>query len=62
MRLEVEPPSMEMLVPVMYEARAETEVIGYRVAYEDFAVILEMHPQVGLELLKSLAKSLLDSD
>lgn len=48
--------------PRSYAARAETDIIGYRIAYEDFAIILEMHPQVGLELLRSLSRALLESD
>jgi CRP-like cAMP-binding protein len=48
--------------PRSYEARAETDVIGYRVSYEDFFVILEMHVQVGLELLRGVARSMIEND
>lgn len=48
--------------PRSYEARAETDVIGYRVSYEDFSIILEMHPQVGLELLRTLARVMVEND
>lgn len=48
--------------PRSYEARAETDVIGYRVSYEDFSIILQMHPQVGLELLKNLSRVMLEGD
>lgn len=47
--------------PRSYAARAVTDIIGYSIAYEDFAIILEMHPQVGLELLRSFARVLLET-
>ncbi len=47
--------------PRSYAARAETDIIGYSIAYEDFSIILEMHPQVGLELLRSFARVLLET-
>jgi len=48
--------------PRSYAARAETDIIGYRVSYEDFSIILEMHPEVGLELLRGLARGMLEND
>lgn len=46
--------------PRSYEARAETDVIGYRMNGEDLLVILEMHVRVGLELLRTYALRLLE--
>lgn len=47
--------------PRSYAARAVTDIIGYRISYEDFSIILEMHPQVGLELLRSFSRVLLET-
>jgi len=48
--------------PRSYAARAETDVIGYVVADRDFLIIMEMHVQVGLELLRSLARQMVMND
>lgn len=48
--------------PHSYGAVAETEIIGHVMNREDFLVILEMHAQVGLELVRSLARDMIDTD
>jgi CRP-like cAMP-binding protein len=42
-----------------YDARAETEVIGYRVEFESFLTLLESHVEVGQEVLRGFARTLL---
>ena len=44
-----------------YEARAETDMIAYRIDYEDFIVICEMHATVGLDMLRIIARDYLAS-
>lgn len=48
--------------PRSYTAKTETPVIGYRIDYEDFLVICEMHLSVGLDMLRGLARQFLASD
>ena len=48
--------------PRSYEARTETDVIAYRMDGDELLVILEMHVQVGLELLRDFAKGMLESE
>jgi CRP-like cAMP-binding protein len=43
----------------VYEARAETPVIGFRIEFEAFLALLEVHPEVGLQLLRGFASELL---
>jgi len=43
----------------VYEARTETPVIGFRIDFEAFLALLEVHPEVGLELLRGFAQQLL---
>ena len=43
----------------VYEARAETPVIGFRIDFEGFLALLEAHPEVGLQLLRGFAAELL---
>jgi CRP-like cAMP-binding protein len=43
----------------VYEARAETPVIGFRIEFESFLTLLEVHPEVGLQLLRGFATELL---
>jgi len=43
-----------------YEARAETELIGFHVDFEDFLTLLETHVEVGIDILRSLAQSVLE--
>ena len=47
--------------PRVYTARAETPVVAYRIDYEDFLVILEMHGQVGRDILRGMARQYLDA-
>src|SRR5262249_25440050 len=42
-----------------YEARTETAVIGYRIEFESFLTLLESHVEVGLEVLRGFARTLL---
>jgi CRP-like cAMP-binding protein len=42
----------------VYEARAETPIIAYRIDFESFLGLLEAHPEVGLELLRGFAREL----
>jgi CRP-like cAMP-binding protein len=42
-----------------YDARTETEVIGYRIEFESFLTLLESHVEVGLEVLRGFARDLL---
>jgi CRP-like cAMP-binding protein len=44
----------------VYEARAETPVIAFRIDFESFLALLETHPEVGLDLLRGFARDLLD--
>jgi CRP-like cAMP-binding protein len=43
----------------VYSARAETDVIAYRIAFESFLTLLESHVEVGLEVLRGFAQVLL---
>lgn len=43
----------------VYEARAETRLIAYRIDMEGFLALLEAHPEVGLDLLRGFAHDLL---
>jgi CRP-like cAMP-binding protein len=43
----------------VYEARTETPVIASRIDFERFLILLEIHPEVGLELLRGFARELL---
>ena|SRR6478752_5793 len=45
----------------VYEARAETPLIAFRVDFENFLALLESHPEVGLELLRGFARDLLSA-
>jgi CRP-like cAMP-binding protein len=42
-----------------YEARTETPVIAARIDFDRFLTVLEIHPEVGLELLRGFARDLL---
>ena len=48
--------------PRSYEARAETEVIGYVVSAEDFMIVMEMHLREGLALLRRVAHGVIAND
>jgi CRP-like cAMP-binding protein len=43
-----------------YEALAETDLIGFHVDFEDFLTLLETHVEVGIDILRSLAQSVLE--
>jgi CRP-like cAMP-binding protein len=43
----------------VYGARAETDVIAYRIEFESFLTLLESHVEVGIELLRGFARALL---
>jgi CRP-like cAMP-binding protein len=43
----------------VYDARTETPVVAARIDFEAFLALLEMHPEVGLELLRGFARELL---
>jgi CRP-like cAMP-binding protein len=43
----------------VYEARAETQLIAFRIDIEGFLALLEAHPEVGLDLLRGFAHDLL---
>ena len=42
-----------------YEARTETPVIAARIAFDSLLTVLEIHPEVGLEILRGFARDLL---
>jgi CRP-like cAMP-binding protein len=44
----------------VYEARAETALIAFRIDIEGFLALLEAHPEVGLDLLRGFARDLLE--
>jgi len=44
----------------VYEARAETPLIAFRIDVEGFLALLEAHPEVGLDLLRGFATDLLN--
>lgn len=44
----------------VYEARAETPLIAFRIDVERFLALLEAHPEVGLDLLRGFAHDLLE--
>lgn len=48
--------------PRSYDARAETDIIAYRIEYEDFLFISEMHITVALDMLRGLANQYLVMD
>ena len=41
-----------------YTARTETPVIGYRIEFETFLTLLESHVEVGIQLLRTFARTL----
>jgi CRP-like cAMP-binding protein len=43
----------------VYEARTQTEVIAYRTEFESFLTILETHIEVGQEVLRGFARTLI---
>jgi CRP-like cAMP-binding protein len=43
----------------VYEVRAETPVIAFRIDFEGFLALLETHPEVGLDLLRGFARDVL---
>jgi CRP-like cAMP-binding protein len=43
----------------LYEARAETPLIAFRIDFEGFLALLEAHPEVGVDLLRGFAHDLL---
>jgi len=43
----------------VYDARAETPTIAFRIDIENFLALLEAHPEVGLDLLRGFALDLL---
>jgi CRP-like cAMP-binding protein len=45
----------------VYEAHTVTPVIGFRIEFEGFLALLEVHPEVGLQLLRGFAAELLSS-
>jgi CRP-like cAMP-binding protein len=47
--------------PRSYSIRAETRVACYRMPLEAFVAVIEMHPSLGLNLLRGVAQSLLGS-
>jgi len=44
----------------VYEARAETPLIAFRIDVESFLALLEAYPEVGLDLLRGFAHDLLE--
>jgi CRP-like cAMP-binding protein len=44
----------------VYEARAETQLIGYQIDFENFINLLETHREVGIDILRGFARSLLE--
>jgi len=46
----------------VYEARAETPLIAFRIEFESFLALLEAHPEVGLDLLRGFAQDLLEGN
>jgi len=46
----------------VYEARAETPLIAFRIDFESFLALLEAHPEVGLDLLRGFAQDLLQGN
>lgn len=44
-----------------HDARTETPVIAFRIDFESYLALLEMHPEVGLDLLRSFARELLNA-
>jgi len=45
----------------VYDARAVTPLIAFRIEFENFQSLLETHPDVGLELLRGFARDLLSA-
>lgn len=48
--------------PRSYEVIAQTDIIAYRIDYEDFLVICEMHTPVALDMLRGFAQLYLAMD
>lgn len=48
--------------PRSYDAESQTDIIAYRIEYEDFLVIAEMHISVALDMLRGLARQYLAMD
>lgn len=44
----------------VYEAHAETELIGYQIDFESFLSLLETHGEVGTDILRGFARALLE--
>lgn len=44
----------------VYEARAETELIGYQIEFATFINLLETHGEVGIDILRGFARALLE--
>jgi CRP-like cAMP-binding protein len=43
----------------VHDARAVTPVIAFRIDFESYLALLEMHPEVGLDLVRGFARELL---
>jgi CRP-like cAMP-binding protein len=44
----------------VYEAKAETDLIGFSVDFENFLSLLETHVEVGIDILRGFAQSIID--
>jgi CRP-like cAMP-binding protein len=44
----------------VYDARAETDLIGFTVDFENFLTLLENHAEVGIDILRGFAEALLE--
>jgi CRP-like cAMP-binding protein len=44
----------------VYEARAETDLIAFHVDFESFLALLENHVEVGIDILRGFAQTLVD--
>jgi CRP-like cAMP-binding protein len=45
-----------------YQARAETDLCGFAVDFENFLALLETHVEVGIDILRGFAQSLLEPE